>query len=225
MRRLILHGSLVLCLSLTGCGGQFFAGNQVPSLRTVRVAGVEVWKNGEDTGAMTAAKPILVNTNSNIYFIAEADDPDRDPITFNWVGATAIDGTDGALAKVENAPAGSKTYTLVVKDDRTGATSLPIYVVVEDPGANHGPVAHMDPATAEIKVGDSVTVHCVASDVDNDTLQYFFATSKGTIVQDPADPSKATYTATEAGDQTIYCVVADGKGASVVATEVIKVKP
>ncbi len=213
-------------LSLPGCGGQFFPKNDPPMIQSFRINDKDIVVGGVPVSPVPT---VLANTGSSILCSATATDPNGDPITFTWLGATVVDATNSPnLAKIDNAPKGPSTITLAVKDDRGGITSLPVKVVVDDPGANHSPVAVLGAATADVVISTTLSVQATASDVDGDKLTYFFtvANSGAKIVQDATDPSKAVYTAPPtAGTDIIYCVVTDGKGAYVIAVEKITVRP
>lgn len=229
MRHPFLCAALgVMAMALWGCA-HTFEGNRDPVITELSANGVTVIGTpGGRAGEGTEESPLVASPGSVVVVVCRADDRDEDTLTYVWRGQALPEQVSPAHVLAWTAPADEGHYplTCVVSDNRGGTASGTVFVQVVDPEANHAPAARLVPDKATLAPSASAQFVCAATDQDaGDTLNYAFLPTAGQVTVDPADGTKATYTAPAgAGSQKLYCVVGDGKGGYGVAVAEIAVE-
>ena len=208
------------------------AGKKPPVITEFSVNGVIIGADGNAvTPAATGEPPVTVAPTAAIFGLCKATDSDHDPLTFTWLAPSAITADTAKTAKgvffgTAGTTEGTCQLSCTVADGRGGVVARTVSIKVFNAGVNHPPIAVLVPAKADVVVNSAQDFTCSASDPDaGDTLTYRFFAQRGTVAQNAADKTKATYTAPPTtGDDTVYCIVSDGKGAYVVAVAAVTVK-
>jgi hypothetical protein len=216
---------------LSGCGSAWT--NDPPAISQFSVNGVSIGADEMVIGSTAAAGDphLTVSPSAAIFGLCRASDKNDDPLTYTWLSPTGITAdttktSKGVFVGTAGTTEGTFTLACTVDDGRGGVVERFARIKVFNAGLNHAPTAVLVPAKADVVVGNTQPFMCSATDADTgDTLTYQFFVQRGTIVQNATDKTKATYTApATAGDDTVYCVVSDGKGAYVTAVATITVK-
>jgi hypothetical protein len=221
--RLGVCGAAALAL---GCGS-VLPNNHPPTISEIQVNGKTV---PVDPSLPAGSLPrVTVAKGSTVVLTCLAGDEDTDPLSFVWQGgASPVSDPPSNYATYSSNNEGKSTITCVVRDDRDGVVSAALDILVVDQALNHPPTATLATSAATVAPGGTLTVTCTAADPDSgDTLKYTFFATRGTIAQTASDPTKpdGVYTApATAGDDTLLCVVTDGKGSFVTAVAQVKVQ-
>ena len=204
-------GVLVLCASLSGCGG-----GTTTATATTNVA---------PTANPGASQNVLVGAVVSMDGSASKD-PDGGTLTFKW---TLIGKPVGSAATLTNSSypnpkftadlAGNYVLSLVVNDGKKDSAVTSVSVTATT--ANAAPVANAG-SNQNVTIGATVTLDGTASsDANNDSLTY-----KWTLQSKPSNSSaamssltsaKPTFKADLAGAYVATLVVSDGKANSDVA--------
>ena len=204
-------GVLVLCASLSGCGG-----GTTTATATTNVA---------PTANPGASQNVLVGAVVSMDGSASKD-PDGGTLTFKW---TLIGKPVGSAATLTNSSypnpkftadlAGNYVLSLVVNDGKKDSAVASVSVTATT--ANAAPVANAG-SNQNVTIGSTVTLDGTASsDANNDSLTY-----KWTLQSKPSNSSaamssltsaKPTFKAELAGTYVATLVVSDGKANSDVA--------
>lgn len=204
-------GVLVLCASLSGCGG-----GTTTATATTNVA---------PTANPGASQNVLVGAVVSMDGSASKD-PDGGTLTFKW---TLIGKPVGSAATLTNSSypnpkftadlAGNYVLSLVVNDGKKDSAVASVSVTATT--ANAAPVANAG-SNQNVTIGSTVTLDGTASsDANNDSLTY-----KWTLQSKPSNSSatlssltsaKPTFKADLAGTYVATLVVNDGKANSDVA--------
>jgi hypothetical protein len=180
--------------------------------------------------------------------VCDAIDANGDNLTYRW---TATDGTiTGSASTVTwTAPqkAGSYMITVVVNDGKGGVSKKDVIVTVPDK-PNNAPViegikfqrpGHL-PTTIKpnmtekekdknpdpvIRIYETADITCIASDPDNDKLDYAWMATAGKINSVPGKPESVQWIVPGAGGTyKVTCEVSDPRGLTANFTIVITVK-
>ena len=141
--------------------------------------------------SLTADTNVMVRSTGEI--ICEAEDPDRDSLTFSWsADSGTIRGTGDNVIWTSPEVPGVSTVVVTVKDGRGGEAVASIHITVTDT-PNRPPVIErfeihvqypdtkltvypeipiIERTNPLVKVSRLVDIECIASDPDNDTLTF-----------------------------------------------------
>lgn len=203
-----LVGILVLCLSLSGCGG-----------------GTDASTNVAPTANPGPSQNVVVGAVVTMDGSASKDS-DGGSLTFKWA---LIGKPVGSAASLTNPTypnpkftadlAGNYVVSLVVNDGKADSTVATVSVTATV--ANAAPVANAG-VNQNVVIASTVTLDGTAStDANNDSLSYKWvlqskpATSSATLAA--ATSAKPTFKADVAGTYVATLVVSDGKANSVLA--------
>jgi len=185
---------LVVVVILSGCGGPAPPVNHSPIISGITV------------------NPYSVDINQSTVITCIATDQDSDQLTYSWTktGGT-ISGSGSAIIWTAPSTAGTYAITCTVFDGELTDTLSFTIVVTEPELVNHPPViSGLTANSSSIDINQSISITCIATDPDGDTLTYTWAKNGGTI---SGSGSAVTWTApATAGTYTITCTVSDGKG-------------
>jgi len=226
---------LVITAALSGCGGQ---ANPQP----VQAPPEPV----NDSPVITALQADLqeVQPLGKTNFTCSASDPDGDALAYRWTAsAGTIDGLEAAVTWTAPKDPGSYKVTVAVSDGKGGAATADAVVTVPEK-PNNPPVisaikftpegrgtvtVKANPTDEEKKKYPPVTVkwtpvviECVASDADNDSLNYIWKATGGKI--SGAGPRIEWFAAGDPGSYSITCEVSDGRGGTDSLTISVTVK-
>jgi hypothetical protein len=205
---LAFMGILVLCASLSGCGG-----------------GTDATVNVAPTANPGPSQNVVVGAVVSMDGSASKDS-DGGSLTFKW---TLIGKPIGSAASLTNPTypnpkftadlAGNYVVSLVVNDGKTNSTVATVSVTATV--ANAAPVANAG-VNQNVVIASTVTLDGTAStDANNDSLSYKWvlqskpATSSATLAA--ATSAKPTFKADVAGTYVATLVVSDGKANSELA--------
>ncbi|BAY84562.1 YD repeat protein [Calothrix parasitica NIES-267] len=168
-----------------------------------------------DTGFVLGSIPVSIN--QNYLYLAQAVDPDGDPITYSLLNAPTGASIDSATGRIDWTPptTGKYPFEIAVADNRGAQTTQSFEVeVVAAGGDNTAPtITSTAPDTA--RVGSNLEYQVTATDAQSDPLTYFLAEApEGVTIA--SDTGLVSWTPTEAqtGEQTITVKVVDGRGGS-----------
>lgn len=201
-------GILVLCVSLSGCGG-----------------GTDASTNVAPTANPGPSQNVVVGAVVSMDGSASKDS-DGGSLTFKWA---LIGKPVGSAASLTNPTypnpkftadlAGNYVLSLVVRDGKADSTVATVSVTATV--ANAAPVANAG-VNQNVVIASTVTLDGTAStDANNDSLSYKWvlqskpATSSATLAA--ATSAKPTFKADVAGTYVATLVVSDGKANSVLA--------
>lgn len=156
--------------------------------------------------------------------LAQAADPDNDPLTYTWSATGgAIEGS-GAEVRWNSAGVAAGTYTITgtVNDGRGGTASSSANVVVE-PRPNRPPSVTCAASPRSVTAGQAATITATGSDPDNDPLTYTFDASSGHVSGSGASAQFDT-TGLAPGHYTVNCHVSDGRGGTADAKAEVEVQ-
>ena len=191
--------------------------------------------------ALTADRQVPLSGKTNIN--CEASDPGDDNLTYKWTATGGnISGTDSMVTWTAPAKGGDYDVMVVVSDSKGGSTSS--NVIINVPAKpNNPPVITSIQFTRQahlpinIKISDlqetkmpeliikkyeTADISCVASDPDNDKLDYVWMATGGKLIGNGA--SVQWIAAGEPGDYTITVEVSDSQGATTTFTIRVTVK-
>ena len=201
-------GILVLCASLSGCGG-----------------GTDATVNVAPTANPGPSQNVVVGAVVSMD-VSASKDSDGGSLTFKW---TLIGKPIGSAASLTNPTypnpkftadlAGNYVVSLVVNDGKANSTVATVSVTATV--ANAAPVANAG-VNQNVVIASTVTLDGTAStDANNDSLSYKWvlqskpATSSATLAA--ATSAKPTFKADVAGTYVATLVVSDGKANSELA--------
>jgi hypothetical protein len=183
--------------------------------------------------------PILGKTS----IICDVSDPNGDNLTYKWTatGGT-IDGTASTVTWTAPEKGGDYDIMVVVSDSKGGSVTGNIIINVPEKPNNPPVITALKftrqgrlPVTIKlsdvqqnripdlvIKKFETADIYCLASDPDNDKLDYVWMTTGGKLIGNGAEVQWIA--AGEPGNYTISVEVSDSKGASVTFTIPITVK-
>lgn len=231
VRTTLLIGCTSLILS--GCGSSFqmdpFKSNRSPEITSLKVNGDDLIPVDTAKDPPSALPHREVGIGGKASIVITVKDPDNDPMTYKWDGATDMNPDDGgsgsAFANITTA--GRNSVTVTVTDGRGGVVVRTFALVGVDITGNRAPTVTLEVDPATVKPGGTVALRATGADADNDpALTYeFIATSGSVTVPDATKPDRATFTApaTE-GTATVICIVTDSKKATGVANAKITIK-
>jgi len=158
-----------------------------------------------------------VNPSDSCQVKCVASDPDGDELSYTWsADGGSISGEEPVVTWTAPAVPGDYTIAVKVTDGRGGeaTTQLTIGVAVNQP-----PVISLTSEPQTVKKAMTSAIKCIASDPDEDKLDYIWSASGGNITgEGPA----VTWVAPNAyGTYTITVTVTDGRGGQ--ATESINI--
>ena len=168
-----------------------------------------------DTGFVLGSIPVAIN--QNYLYLAQAVDPDGDPLTYSLL--TAPDGAtiDPATGRIDWTPPSTGIYNfeVAVSDDRNGQTSQTFAVEVVAVGEGNSAPVIASTAPDSARVGNQLTYQVTARDADNDPLTYLLTEAPEGVSIAP-DTGLLSWTPREgqAGEQVITVKVVDGLGGS-----------
>jgi hypothetical protein len=233
--------SLLLIIAVAGCSG--------PVKETPQVVTQTQPEQANDVPVIaTLSADLQVQPLGKTQVICDAVDANGDNLTYRW---TATGGTiSGASSTVTwTAPQKSGSYMIkvVVSDNKGGAATRDVIVTVPDK-ANNPPViegikfqrpGHL-PTTIKpnmtekekeknpdpvIRIYETADITCIASDPDNDTLDYAWMANAGKINSVPGKPESVQWIVPGAGGTyKVTCEVSDPKGLTATFTITITVK-
>ncbi|MGA9048867.1 MAG: hypothetical protein WB588_07735 [Dehalococcoidia bacterium] len=226
--------SLLLVPAVVGCSGQQQEAAPVQQPAVVTTTDPVIT-------ALTADHqvPLLGKTRVD----CEVSDPNGDNLTYKWTATGgAIEGTASTVTWTAPDNGGDFDITVVVSNSRGGsATGNVIINVPEKP--NSPPVISALKFTREgrlpitiklsdvqqnkipdlvIKKFETAEISCLASDPDNDKLDYVWMTTGGKLIGN--GPTVQWIAAGEPGDYTISVDVSDSRGATTTFTIPVTVK-
>jgi len=180
--------------------------------------------NRAPTIVSLASREDVVGPFDSCLIECVAEDKEGDTVTYDWsTDGGTVTGYQGTVAWTAPDREGIYHITCEVSDgverENGGAPAREtVTVVVKD---NHFPF--VDDLSADcdwVRPGEDCAVHCVASDIDGDTLTYAWSTDAGTVSGEGTD---VTWTAPDVeGDFAVRVVVSDGYGGERSASTVIK---
>jgi hypothetical protein len=234
--------SLLLVSAISGCSSQA----KEPAVTTPVVAQQEPANEAPVIATLTA--DLQVQPLGTTQVVCEANDANGDTVTYRW---SATDGTiSGSSSTVSwTAPQKSGTYmiTVVVSDGKGGVAKKDIILTVPEK-PNNPPViegikfqrpGHL-PTTIKpnmtekekdknpdpvIRIYETADITCIASDPDNDKLDYAWMSTAGKINSLPGKPESVQWIVPGAGGTyKVTCEVSDPKGLTSTFTIIITVK-
>lgn len=172
--------------------------------------------------ALAAAKsPLQVNDVSALYGTVE--DPDSGTITYEWSASSGqLSGAGANVSYTAPAQTGIIQLRLVASDpDGNRDTAwLDLEIVAE---INQAPqILEVQKNTAFVAPGQALLLTCVATDANNDPLQYIWLASAGTV-ENSGNPVNWTAPLSE-GIVDITVKVTDDEGLFITATTRVLVK-
>jgi len=147
-------------------------------------------------------------SQTEIYCAAE--DRDTDPLTYLWSAeAGNIEGNTAVINWHTPDSAGIFQIQCIVSDDMGASDTAQVLIEVLE--TRDPEILEINAAPAEIGLGESTTVSCLASDPDEDILSYYWSSIYGSFHWN--DSSVVVWTGPEdAGYYYLYCYVEDGAG-------------
>ncbi|KAA3660986.1 MAG: T9SS C-terminal target domain-containing protein [Calditrichaeota bacterium] len=158
----------------------------------------------------SASTQVFVGEANTVYCTAE--DKNADHLTYQWSVTSGMLSTLGATA-IWSATESNNTAQIScrVEDGKGGSDSSSVSVFIID---NHVPtIDSLFANPAQIGIDDSTSLTCIATDLDNDSLSYFWEAASGSIRG--AGPTVTWKAPSNQGYYTISCLVKDSKGAQV----------
>ncbi|MFC2024050.1 Ig-like domain-containing protein [Chloroflexota bacterium] len=158
--------------------------------------------------SLEAEKDYLLAAESGEIRVT-ASDPNGDELSYRWEATGGVISGQGQTA-IWTAPDNADTYmiTVAVSDGRGGETAMQLGVGVTP---NSAPVVEsLIAGRAKAKPAEFITIECLASDVDGDSLEYNWSADGGVFY---GKGSATTWLApTTKGAYTIYAGVTDSHG-------------
>ncbi len=158
-----------------------------------------------------AASHDTVIIKNFVELFCTAVDIDGDLLSFQWSSTRGTFFGNGSQVTWK-APDTSGLYSIIctVTDSKNAvaADTVNILVVV---GINHIPSINKIRVTPrKINLNSSATVKCFATDIDGDTLSYFWSSNAGTITG--SGETISWKSPLKEGNYWLYCIVNDGHG-------------
>lgn len=193
-------------------------------------ANVSVTFSSVPVVSSVSANPAWLEKGVATNVVAQASDPDNDPLSYTWTTACAgsfagnTATTSFTLAATEIATA--CTLTVSVADGTGNVTTGEVSVPVGKPAFNTAPeIVSTQQSATFVNAGDVVTLNVEATDADGDALVFAWTASAGTLstATTGATTSQITWTAPDSGAPWLLtATVTDAKGA--VTTQAFTVK-
>ncbi|MEB3220007.1 MAG: putative Ig domain-containing protein [Nostocales cyanobacterium 94392] len=168
-----------------------------------------------DTGFVLGSIPVSIN--QNYLYLAQAVDPDGDPITYSLLNAPTGASIDSATGRIDWTPptTGIYQFEIAVADNRGAQTTQIFEVEVVAAGGDNTAPTITSTAPDTIRVGSNLEYQVTATDAESDPLTYFLAEApEGVTIA--SDTGLVSWTPAEAqtGEQTITVKVVDSRGGS-----------
>ncbi len=154
---------------------------------------------------------VVFGQTINIYCTAE----DRDGDTLNYLWSADGGAFSGSGNQVRwTAPVIEDTFTVqVVVKDTPGQSATAVLKITVTESINHPPeIAKISAYPRKIDLQDTTLLVCLASDPDQDSLDYNWSAVYGTMI-DSGDTSR-WIAPDSAGNYSLVCRVSDGRGGS-----------
>jgi hypothetical protein len=159
-----------------------------------------------------AADSTTILFNQSLDIFCTANDQDFNPLSYSWAINGETLACDSSIL-FWTAPALDTMFTIQcsVSDGIALPASDSILITVIA-SINHAPVIENIIATAgKIDMGDTISIACIASDPDDDMLEYSWSADSGTLI---GDDSTISWVAPDSvGYYYIKCNVSDNRGA------------
>jgi len=154
-------------------------------------------------------QPILTGQEKPIY--CTATDNDGDVLAYLWnANAGTITGDSATVQWTAPESAGNYQIETIVSDPSGARDTMNLSIEVVE-SINHNPQIELLQANPrKINLGATAQILCSATDIDGDSLTFFWDSSSGAIT---GSDSIVTYIApTTEGNYTVLCEVSDGRG-------------
>jgi len=167
-------------------------------------------KNLSPPSVTCTASQSSINKGETTAIQAKAFDPDGGTLTYSWSvsGGRVVGSGENVTFDSTGLASGNYMVTATVSDGKYSDSCTQNVTVL-----NAAPVASIEPPSASVTVGDSITFKAVASDANNDSLAYSW-----TVNGQPLAANEPTITfGTEGrkpGQYTIGVAVSDGETAT-----------
>ncbi len=156
-----------------------------------------------------AAEKTEISPSQSVEIYCTAEDRDGDELNYKWTSTGgSITGNSGNITWQAPETEGTFTVRTTVTDGKQGADSAFILLKVSN---NRPPVIdELKAEPSEVMPGDTVKLQCLASDPDNDELNYRWWVVPGDTFS--SDSQAQWKTPSEIGYYYIHCRVTDQKG-------------
>jgi hypothetical protein len=185
---------------------------------------IVVVENDPPSIQTVVATPPIVEPSGTSNLIADASDPDGDPLTYSWDsgGNGSITGSGGSVTYTAPSTPGSYIVSVTVSDGAESVTGKVVVVVEEDP--NSPPVIQSIIANpSSVYPGGSSNLIVDATDGDGDTLTISWDSGgNGSIT---GSGSSVTYAAPSTPGSYVLSVTVDDGTDSVTGKVVVAVVP
>jgi hypothetical protein len=164
---------------------------------------------------------ILINKSVNVYCTAE--DKNNDTLNYFWsTSSGTITGTGSQIIYTAPGTQGDFNVRCIIDDNHGGKDTAQVIIHVSV-SINHPPVIYkINAKPRKINLGSSSTFACLASDPDNDTLNYSWSSLSGNF---SGSGSTVSWNApSSAGNYYIFCLVSDNHGGSVKDSLAVEVR-
>jgi hypothetical protein len=150
---------------------------------------------------------IKIEAGTSTWIYCSADDPEQGALTYEWT----IDGqsNNGNSTYEFQPPAVPGIYQVMCKvtDPGNQWDTLSTYVEVVEKIMDPPQILSIQADPLKVHLSGTIELHCIAQDVNHDTLSYVWSAVAGNIA---ANGEMATYTAPDqAGNYFIKCAVSD----------------
>ncbi|WP_353929182.1 putative Ig domain-containing protein [Okeanomitos corallinicola TIOX110] len=168
-----------------------------------------------DTGFVLGSIPVSIN--QNYLYLAQAVDPDGDPITYSLLNAPTGASIDSTTGRIDWTPptTGIYQFEIAVADNRGAETTQSFEVEVVAAGGDNTAPSITSTAPDTVRVGSNLEYQVTATDAESDPLTYFLAEApEGVTIASNTGLVSWTPTESQTGEQTITVKVVDGRGGS-----------
>lgn len=194
------------------------------------------------------AADLQIQPLGKIQVVCDATDANNDTLTYRWTcTAGTLSGSGAAVTWSAPEKPGSYMITVVVGDGKGGVSKKDVIVTVLDKPNNtpviegikfqrpgHLPTTIKPNMTEKEKdrnpdpvarIYETVDITCIASDADNEKLDYAWMATAGKINSVQGKPESVQWIVPGAsGSYKVTCEVTDAKGATATFTIVVTVK-
>ncbi len=156
-----------------------------------------------------AAEDTVVEVNTSIKIYCTAYDPEQEILNYEWtIEGISIDSSD--IFQFSPAAAGIYNIKCKVTDPGNQWDTLSIYIRVVEKVMYPPEILEIETNTRKVHFSGSIELNCVAKDENNDTLNFEWTLSSGSIVP---DSNTAIFTAPDTKKNCfIICTVTDTDG-------------